>query len=175
MNPDETYSDTAPFLPNDIQRPPRNAPSDSTGRVMVLSAEYYLDAHRNEIICHQVWKSPAGTMGAVDEVKVRILTNVGTGWIVGGGSDEFVTYTDEEARRCWNHAVDNGATRVYKRANASVSSKYGMTADSDAFQESVYQKTLDKFANLYKYDEDPKSYKELAEEDRVWENYALEA
>ena len=169
-------SETAPFLPNDIQRPPRNAPSDSTGRVMVLSAEYYLDAHRNEIICHQVWKSPAGTMGAVEEVKIRILTNVGTGWIVGGGSDEFVTFTEDEARRCWNHSVDNGATRVYKRANASKSSKY--TADSDAFQESVYQKTLNKFANLYKYDEDPKSYEELALEDAIAEytsDYALEA
>ena len=172
---EEYYSDTAPFLPNDIQRPPRNAPSDSTGRVMVLSAEYYLDAHRNEIVCHQVWKSPAGTMGAVEEVKVRILTNVGTGWIVGGGSDEFVTFTEDEARRCWNHSVDNGATRVYKRANASVSGKYGMTGDSDAFQESQYQKVLNKFANLYKYDEDPKSYMELAKEDAMWENYALEA
>jgi len=162
-------SETAPFLPNDIQRPPRNAPSDSKGVVMVLACEYYLDAHRNEIICHQVWKSP-------DECKVRILTNQGTGWIVGGGSDEFVTFTEDEARRCWNHSVDNGATRVYKRANASKSSKYsGMTADSDAFQESVYQKTLNKFANLYKYDEDPKSYKELAKEDAIWENYALEA
>ena len=173
MNPDETYSDTAPFLPNDIQRPPRNAPSDSTGRVMVLSAEYYLDAHRNEIICHQVWNSPAGTMGAVDEVKVKILTNVGAGWVVGGGSDDYTTFTADEARRCWNHAVDNGATRVYKRANASTRSKY--TADSDAFQESVYQKTLNKFASLYKYDEDFKSYEELAKEDRMWENYALEA
>ena len=165
---EEYYSDTAPFLPNDIQRPPRNAPSDSKGVVMVLSAEYYLDAHRNEIICHQVWKSDT-------ECKVRILTNQGTGWIVGGGSDEFVTFTESEARRCWNHAVDNGATRVYKRANASVSGKYGIITDSDAFQESVYQKTLDKFANLYKYDEDIKSYAELAKEDAMWENYALEA
>lgn len=156
-------SETAPFLPNDIQRPPRNAPSDSDGVIMVLSGEYYLDAHRNEIICHQVWKSP-------DECKVRILTNQGYGWIVGGGSDEFVTFTEDEARRCWNHSVDNGATRVYKRANASKSSKYsGITADSDSFQESVYQKTLNKFANLYKYDEDPKSYKELAKEDAIWE------
>ena len=156
-------SETAPFLPNDIQRPPRNAPSDSKGVFMVLSAEYYLDAHRNEIICHQVWKSP-------DECKVRILTNQGTGWIVGGGSDEFVTFTEDEARRCWNHAVDNGATRVYKRANASKSSKYsGITADSDSFQQSHYQKILDNFANLYKYDEDPKSYKELAKEDELWE------
>ncbi len=51
----------------------------------------------------------------------------------------------------------------------------GIITDSDAFQESVYQKTLDKFANLYKYDEDPKSYMELAKEDAMWENYALEA
>jgi len=162
-------SETAPFLPNDIQRPPRNAPSDSKGVVMVLSCEYYLDAHRNEIICHQVWtgKTDRG------QTKVRILTNQGTGWIVGGGSDEFVTFTEDEARRCWNHSVDNGATRVYKRANASKSSKYGITGDS--YQESQYQKTLNKFANLYKYDEDPKSYKELAKEDAIWENYALEA
>ena len=162
-------SETAPFLPNDIQRPPRNAPSDSDGVIMVLSGEYYLDAHRNEIICHQVWtgKTDRG------QTKVRILTNQGTGWIVGGGSDEFVTFTEDEARRCWNHSVDNGATRVYKRANASKSSKYGITGDS--YQESQYQKTLNKFANLYKYDEDPKSYKELAKEDAIWENYALEA
>jgi len=162
-------SETAPFLPNDIQRPPRNAPSDSDGVIMVLSGEYYLDAHRNEIICHQVWtgKTDRG------QTKVRILTNQGTGWIVGGGSDEFVTFTEDEARRCWNHSVDNGATRVYKRANASKSSKYGITGDS--YQESQYQKTLNKFANLYKYDEDPKSYKELALEDAIWENYALEA
>ena len=172
---EETYSDTAPFLPNDIQRPPRNAPSDSNGVVMVLSAEYYLDAHRNEIICHQVWKSDT-------ECKVKILTNQGAGWINGGSSDErgtvapYSSFTADEARRCWNHAVDNGATRVYKRANASKSSKY--TADSDAFQESVYQKTLNKFANLYKYDEDPKSYEELALEDAIAEytsDYALEA
>ena len=166
-------SETAPFLPNDIQRPPRNAPSDSTGRVMVLSAEYYLDAHRNEIICHQVWTSGNKRKDALKIKKVRILTNQGTGWIVGGGSDEFVTFTEDEARRCWNHSVDNGATRVYKRANASKSSKYGITGDS--YQESQYQKTLNKFANLYKYDEDPKSYKELAKEDAIWENYALEA
>ena len=166
-----TESATAAFLSNDIQRPPRNAPSDSDGVIMVLSAEYYLDAHRNEIICHQVWtgKTDRG------QTKVRILTNQGTGWIVGGGSDEFVTFTEDEARRCWNHSVDNGATRVYMRVKSKQSSKYGITADSDSFQESVYQKTLNKFANLYKYDEDPKSYKELAKEDAIWENYALEA
>ena len=154
-------SETAPFLPNDIQRPPRNAPSDSSGTVMVLSGEYYLVGPEGRtIFCHQVWKSP-------DECKVRILTKTGTDWRVSGGSDEFTTFTEVEARRCWNHSVDNGATRVYKRANASKSSKYGITGDS--YQESQYQKTLNKFANLYKYDEDPKSYKELSLEDAIWE------
>ena len=146
-------SETAPFLPNDIQRPPRNAPSDSKGVVMVLACEYYLDAHRNEIICHQVWKSP-------DECKVMILTNQGVGWIVSGGSDEYTTFTESEARRCWNHSVDNGATRVYKRANASKSSKYGMTGGFEQWKSS---------SSYYKYDEDPKSYKELAIEDAIWE------
>ena len=152
-----TESATAVFLANDIQRPPRNAPSDSTGRVMVLSGEYYLDAHRNEIICHQVWTSG-------NERKVRIHSNQGAGWIVGSGSDEFVTFTAEEARRCWNHAVDNGATRVYMRVKSSKSSKY----------DSVYEQW--KSTSLYyKYDEDPKYYKELAAEEAMWENYALEA
>ena len=158
----ESVSSTAAFLSNDIQRPPRNAPSDSKGVVMILSGEYYLDAHRGcEIICHQVWTSG-------NERKVRIHTNQGHGWIVGGGSDEFVTFTAEEARRCWNHAVDNGATRVYMRVKSKQSSKYGgITADSF----SQWKKT----SLYYKYDEDYKSYKELAAEDRMWENYALEA
>ena len=169
MNPDEIYTDTAPFLPNDIQRPPRNAPSDSSGTVMVLSGEYYLDAHRNEIICHQVWASPSESPVDKIEVKVRILTHQGYGWIVGGGSDEHVTFTDDEARRCWNHAVDNGATRVYKRANASVSSKYGFGKPEYKYTPLTEDEYLDALCK------DPKSYKELAEEDRMWENYALEA
>jgi len=157
-----TESATAVFLSNDIQRPPRNAPSDSDGVVMILSGEYYLDAHRGcEIICHQVWT------GKTDRGfnKVVIWTNQGHGWI-SGGSDEFATFTAEEARRCWNHAVDNGATRVYKRANASTRSKYGMTGGFSEWKQT---------SKYYKYDEDPKSYKELAAEDRMWENYALEA
>jgi len=101
-----------------------------------------------------VWKSP-------DECKVMILTNQGVGWIVNTGmNDVFVAYTDEEARRCWNHSVDNGATRVYKRANASKSSKYGMTGGFEQWKSS---------SSYYKYDEDPKSYKELAIEDAIWE------
>ena len=118
---EETYDATAVFLSNDIQRPPRNAPSDSEGVIMILSGEYYLDAHRGcEIICHQVWtgKTDRG------EIKVRILTNQGHGWVVGGGSDDYTTFNQEEARRCWNHAVDNGATRVYMRVKTSKSSKY---------------------------------------------------
>ena len=181
MNNNWYQSETAPFLPNDIQRPPRNAPSDSSGTVMGLSGEYYLDAHRNEIICHQVWASPSESPVDKIEVKVRIQTNQGAGWIVSGGSDQDTIFNEDEARRCWNHAVDNGATRVYRRANASKSSKYGgITGDSDAFQESVYQKTLNKFSKLYLDEDeyvaglckDPKSYKELAAEDRMWENYA---
>ena len=158
-----TESATAAFLANDIQRPPRNAPGDSEGVVMILSGEYYLDAHRGcEIICHQVWtgKTDRG------EIKVRILTNQGHGWVVGGGSDEFVTFTAEEARRCWNHAVDNGATRVYMRVKSKQSSKYGMTGGFSEWRQT---------SKYYKYDEDFKSYEELAKEDRVWENYALEA
>mgnify|MGYP003108864959 CR=1 FL=1 len=107
---------TSPFIDCAIGPPPRNAPSDSEGVIMILSGEYYLDAHRgSEIICHQVWtgKTDRG------QTKVRIHTNQGRGWIVGGGSNEFVTFTADEARRCWNHAVDNGATRVYRRANRS--------------------------------------------------------
>ena len=156
-----TESATAVFLANDIQRPPRNAPSDSTGRVMVLSGEYYLDAHRNEIICHQVWTSG-------NERKVVIWTNQGHGWINGrtrpDTADGNTNFTAEEARRCWNHAVDNGATRVYMRVKSSKSSKY----------DSVYEQW--KSTSLYyKYDEDPKYYKELAAEEAMWENYALEA
>ena len=156
---EETYDATAAFLSNDIQRPPRNAPSDSDGVVMILSGEYYLDAHNGEIVCHQVWtgKTDRG------ELKVRILTNQGYGWIVSGGSDEFVTFTPEDARRCWNHAVDNGATRVYMRVKSKQSSKYGgITADA-----------LDQYVKSW--ETDYKSYEELAKEDRVWENYALEA
>ena len=156
---EETYDATAVFLSNDIQRPPRNAPSDSDGVVMILSGEYYLDAHRGcEIICHQVWtgKTDRG------EIKVRILTNQGHGWIVGGGSDDYTTFNQEEARRCWNHAVDNGATRVYMRVKSKQSSKYGITADA-----------LDQYVKSW--ETDYKSYKELAKEDRMWENYALEA
>ena len=160
---EETYDATAVFLSNDIQRPPRNAPSDSDGVVMILSGEYYLDAHRGcEIICHQVWtgKTDRG------EIKVRILTNQGHGWIVGGGSDDYTTFNQEEARRCWNHAVDNGATRVYMRVKSKQSSKYGMTGGFSEWKQT---------SKYYKYDEDFKSYEELAKEDRVWENYALEA
>ena len=150
-----TESATAVFLSNDIQRPPRNAPSDSDGVVMILSGEYYLDAHRGcEIICHQVWtgKTDRG------EIKVRILTNQGHGWVVGGGSDDYTTFNQEEARRCWNHAVDNGATRVYMRVKSKQSSKYGgITADA-----------LDQY--LKSWETDYKSYKELAKEDRMWEN-----
>ena len=157
---EETYTAAAAFLSNDIQRPPRNAPSDSEGVVMILSGEYYLDAHRGcEIVCHQVWtgKTDRG------EIKVRILTNQGHGWVVGGGSDDYTTFNQEEARRCWNHAVDNGATRVYMRVKSSKSSKYGgITADA-----------LDQYVKSW--ETDYKSYKELAKEDRVWENYALEA
>ena len=144
---EETYTATAAFLSNDIQRPPRNAPSDSDGVVMILSGEYYLDAHRGcEIICHQVWtgKTDRG------EIKVRILTNQGHGWIVGGGSDEFVTFTAEEARRCWNHAVDNGATRVYMRVKSKQSSKYG----------GITAAALDQY--LKSWETDYKSYEELA-------------
>ena len=113
---------TAAFLSNDIQRPPRNAPSDSDGVIMVLSGEYYLDAHRGcEIICHQVWTSG-------NERKVVIWTNQGHGWINGrtrpDTADGNTNFTAEEARRCWNHAVDNGATRVYMRVKSSKSSKY---------------------------------------------------
>ena len=160
---EETYDATAVFLSNDIQRPPRNAPSDSDGVVMILSGEYYLDAHRGcEIICHQVWtgKTDRG------EIKVRILTNQGHGWIVGGGSDDYTTFNQEEARRCWNHAVDNGATRVYMRVKSKQSSKYGMTGGFSEWKQT---------SKYYKYDEDFKSYEELAKEDRMWENYALEA
>ena len=155
----ESVSATAAFLSNDIQRPPRNAPSDSEGVVMILSGEYYLDAHRGcEIICHQVWtgKTDRG------EIKVRILTNQGHGWVVGGGSDDYTTFNQDEARRCWNHAVDNGATRVYMRVKSKQSSKYGITADA-----------LDQYVKSW--ETDYKSYKELAKEDRMWENYALEA
>ena len=105
------------FVASGIGHPPRVPPSrDSINEnELILSGEYYLNAHRNEIICHQVWtgKTDRG------QTKVRIHTNQGDGWIVGGGSDEFVTFTADEARRCWNHAVDNGATRVYRRANRS--------------------------------------------------------
>ena len=122
MNPDEIYTDTACFLPNDVQRPPRNAPSDSSGTVMVLSGEYYLDVPRSspsiEYICHQVWASPSESPVDKIEVKVRILSNQGHGWVVGGGSDNYTTFTADEARRCWNHAVDNGASRVYMRVKA---------------------------------------------------------
>ena len=153
-----TESATAAFLSNDIQRPPRNAPSDSEGVVMILSGEYYLDAHRGcEIICHQVWtgKTDRGIN------KVIIWSNQGHGWISGC---ENTIFTTEEARRCWNHAVDNGATRVYMRVKTSKSSKY----------DSVYEqwKSTSKY---YNYDEDYKSYEELAKEERMWENYALEA
>jgi hypothetical protein len=99
MNPDEIYTDTACFLPNDIQRPPRNAPSDSSGTVMRLSGEYYLDAHRNEIICHQVWASPSESPVDKIEVKVRILTHQGYGWIVSGGSDQDTIFNYDESRR----------------------------------------------------------------------------
>ena len=180
MNNNWYQSETAPFLPNDIQRPPRTAPSDSKGVIMRVSGEYYLDAHRNEIICHQVWSSPSESPVDKIEVKVRILTNVGTGWIVGGGSDEYTTFTQDEARRCWNHSVDNGATRVYKRANASKSSKYEVGKPEYKYtplNEDEYLAALCK---------DPKSFKDLVKEDQMWEkfeqeflkgdsNYALEA
>ena len=109
-----TESATAAFLSNDIQRPPRNAPEED----LILSGEYYLDAHRGcEIICHQVWtgKTDRGIN------KVIIWSNQGHGWISGC---ENTIFTTEEARRCWNHAVDNGATRVYMRVKTSKSSKY---------------------------------------------------
>ena len=158
---DSTVS-TSTFIACGIGHPPRNAPSDSEGVIMILSGEYYLNAHRNEIICHQVWtgKTDRG------QTKVRIHTNQGDGWIVGGGSDEFVTFTADEARRCWNHAVDNGATRVYMRVKSKQSSKYGMTGGFSEWKQT---------SKYYKYDEDFKSYEELAKEDRMWENYALEA
>ena len=104
------------FIADHIPRPPRNPPDwDDNGQDLILSGEYYLDAHRNEIICHQVWtgKTDRGIN------KVIIWTHQGEDWIAGGGRDEHHSFTAEEARRCWNHAVDNGATRVYRRANPS--------------------------------------------------------
>lgn len=150
---EESYTATAAFLSNDIQRPPRNPP-ECRDDEMILSGEYYLDAHRNEIICHQVWtgKTDRGIN------KVVIWTNQGYGWIM-----PTANLTPEEARRCWNHAVDNGATRVYMRVKSKQSSKYGgITADA-----------LDQYVKSW--ETDYKSYEELAKEDRVWENYALEA
>ena len=135
---DSTVS-TSTFIACGIGHPPRNAPSDSEGVIMILSGEYYLNAHRNEIICHQVWtgKTDRG------QTKVRIHTNQGQGWIVGGGSDEFVTFTAEEARRCWNHAVDNGATRVYMKANASKDkNKYQYTKAVEAYMKQHLDKVL---------------------------------
>ena len=159
---EETYTATAAFLSNDIQRPPRNPP-ECRDDEMILSGEYYLDAHRNEIICHQVWtgKTDRGIN------KVVIWTNQGHGWINGrtrpDTADGNTNFTPEEARLRWNHAVDNGATRVYMRVKSKQSSKYGgITADA-----------LDQY--LKSWETDYKSYKELAKEDRVWENYALEA
>ena len=152
-----TESATAAFLSNDIQRPPRKPP-ECRDDEMILSGEYYLDAHRNEIICHQVWT------GKTDRGfnKVVIWTNQGYGWIGPTNS----TFTPEDARRCWNHAVDNGATRVYMRVKSKQSSKYGgITADA-----------LDQY--LKSWETDYKSYEELAKEDMIWEhrsNYALEA
>jgi hypothetical protein len=180
MNPDEIYTDTACFLPNDIQRPPRNAPSDSSGTVMRLSGEYYLDAHRNEIICHQVWASPSESPVDKIEVKVRILTHQGYGWIVSGGSDQDTIFNDDEARRCWNHAVDNGATRVYMRVKAEKRSKYAVGKPEYKYTPLNEDEYLDALCK------DPKSFKELAKEDQMWEkfeqqflkggsNYALEA
>ena len=150
-------SATAMFLSNDIQRPPRKPP-ECRDDEMILSGEYYLDAHRNEIICHQVWtgKTDRGIN------KVIIWSNQGHGWIGPTNS----AFTPEDARRCWNHAVDNGATRVYMRVKSKQSSKYGMTGGFSEWKQT---------SKYYKYDEDFKSYEELAAEDRMWENYALEA
>ena len=109
-----TESATAEFLASDIQRPPRYAPEED----LILSGEYYLNSPiHNEILCHQVWtgKTDRGIN------KVIIWSNQGHGWISGS---ENTIFTAEEARRCWNHAVDNGATRVYMRVKSKQSSKY---------------------------------------------------
>ena len=161
---DSTVS-TSTFIACGIGHPPRNAPSDSEGVIMILSGEYYLNAHRNEIICHQVWtgKTDRGIN------KVVILTHKGEDWIVGGGRDEHHSFAADEARRCWNHAVDNGAVRVYMRVKSKQSSKYAVGKPEYKYTPLTEDEYLDALCK------DPKSWKELAKEDEMWENYALEA
>ena len=105
------------FVASGIGHPPRVPPSrDSINEnELILSGEYYLNAHRNEIICHQVWtgKTDRGIN------RVIIWTHQGEDWIGDARSNVSKAFTAEEARRCWNHAVDNGATRIYRRANLS--------------------------------------------------------
>ena len=153
---DSTVS-TSTFIECAIGHPPRNPPRrGSTEDKLILSGEYYLDAHRNEIICHQVWT------GQTDRGinKVVIWTHQGKDWIVGGGRDEHHTFTVggyslDEARRCWNHAVDNGATRVYmrrKKVNTS-NDKYQYTKAVEAYMkhdimEQYLKKALDKYADI---------------------------
>ena len=80
-----------------------------------------------------------------------------------GGLDRPTLLSPPKMRDRWNHAVDNGATRVYMRVKSKQSSKYGgITGDS-----------YDQYVKSW--ETDYKSYEELAKEDRVWENYALEA
>ena len=94
---EESYTETATaaFLSNDIQRPPRKPPSID-GEDMILSGEYYLDAHNGEIVCHQVWtgKTDRGIN------KVVIWTNQGYGWIM-----PTANLDPDCARLRWNHAV----------------------------------------------------------------------
>ena len=114
----ESVVSKSTFLECGIGHPPRVPPSrDSINEnELILSGEYYLNSPiHKEIICHQVWT------GRTDRGinKVIIWTHQGDNWIGDARSNVSKAFTAEEARRCWNHAVDNGATRVYRRANRS--------------------------------------------------------
>ena len=143
------------FIKSGIGSPPRNPPDwDVNGEDLILSGEYYLDAHRNEIICHQVWT------GRTDRGinKVIIWTHQGDNWIGDARSNVGKAFTAEEARRCWNHAVDNGATRVYMKANASKdNNKYQYTKAVKAYMkqdimkqemEQYFKEAMDKYADI---------------------------
>ena len=120
----ESVSSTAAFLSNDIQRPPRKPP-ECRDDEMILSGEYYLDApcsgrdHLSPSVDEQDG-SRIQQGGHLDQPRV---------WV--DWTDQLYFHPRRCERRCWNHAVDNGATRVYMRVKSKQSSKYGgITGDS---------------------------------------------
>ena len=135
------------YLSDDLPKPPWCWPDRNDPTRPKLDGEYYLDAHRNEIICHQVWSNGI----------VHIRSWNGREWSpeFGAGISDI---SSDDARRCWDHSVSNGATRAYRRVITGT-------------------RAFDRAMSDYS---DPKSYTELAKEDMVWEettgtNYALEA